>query len=188
VLQVVTSYVPGSSGPRRFFRYTMFLISCYSCYVMSLYPFTERYAQPYFFHVLIRQPKSHKDHSKNVNDNDDETEKGKNDEKKDDNDDDVNDNLLKVIVEDVMKEKDTLTYKNVITVHPTTSPSTTTPSYARLQHQLYLKMKKSLQDQADDPDDHDDHKKDGAALEGEKRAKRQKTSKNSKSARGSSSK
>nr|GEW86509.1 hypothetical protein [Tanacetum cinerariifolium] len=32
-----------------FFRYTMFLYSCYLCYVMSLYPFTERYAQPYFF-------------------------------------------------------------------------------------------------------------------------------------------
>nr|GEX80440.1 putative reverse transcriptase domain-containing protein [Tanacetum cinerariifolium] len=39
----------GSSGPRRFFRYTMFLYSCYLCYVMSLYPFTERYAQSYFF-------------------------------------------------------------------------------------------------------------------------------------------
>nr|GEW47264.1 ribonuclease H-like domain-containing protein [Tanacetum cinerariifolium] len=38
-----------SSGPRRFFRYTMFLYSCYLCYFMSLYPFTERYAQPYFF-------------------------------------------------------------------------------------------------------------------------------------------
>nr|GEX62249.1 putative reverse transcriptase domain-containing protein [Tanacetum cinerariifolium] len=39
----------GSSGLRRFFRYTMFLYSCYLCYFMSLYPFTERYAQPYFF-------------------------------------------------------------------------------------------------------------------------------------------
>nr|GEW77822.1 hypothetical protein [Tanacetum cinerariifolium] len=38
-----------SSGPRRFFRYAMFLYSCYLCYFVSLYPFTERYAQPYFF-------------------------------------------------------------------------------------------------------------------------------------------
>nr|GEU51501.1 reverse transcriptase domain-containing protein [Tanacetum cinerariifolium] len=48
-------YGHGSPGPRCFFRYTMFLYSCYLCYFMSLYPFTERYAQPYFFHVLIRQ-------------------------------------------------------------------------------------------------------------------------------------
>nr|GEV35274.1 hypothetical protein [Tanacetum cinerariifolium] len=32
-----------------FFRYDMFIYSCYLCYVLSLYPFTERYAQPYFF-------------------------------------------------------------------------------------------------------------------------------------------
>nr|GEY50358.1 hypothetical protein [Tanacetum cinerariifolium] len=44
-----------SSGLRRFFRYAMFIYSCYLCYVLSLYPFTERYAQPYFFSCLIRQ-------------------------------------------------------------------------------------------------------------------------------------
>nr|GEV58804.1 retrotransposon protein, putative, unclassified [Tanacetum cinerariifolium] len=40
------------SGLRSFFRYDMFIYSCYLCYVLSLYPFTERYAQPYSFHVL----------------------------------------------------------------------------------------------------------------------------------------
>nr|GEV38640.1 zinc finger, CCHC-type, retrotransposon Gag domain protein [Tanacetum cinerariifolium] len=45
----------GSLGLRRFFRYAMFIYSCYLCYVLSLYPFTERYAQPYFFSYLIRQ-------------------------------------------------------------------------------------------------------------------------------------
>nr|GEV03389.1 reverse transcriptase domain-containing protein [Tanacetum cinerariifolium] len=43
----------GSSGLRRFFRYAM--LSIHSIYVMSLYPFTERYAQPYFFSCFIRQ-------------------------------------------------------------------------------------------------------------------------------------
>nr|GEX98558.1 hypothetical protein [Tanacetum cinerariifolium] len=37
------------------FRYAMFIYSFYLCYVLSLYPFTERYAQPYFFSCLIRQ-------------------------------------------------------------------------------------------------------------------------------------
>nr|GEY74916.1 hypothetical protein [Tanacetum cinerariifolium] len=53
--QAIQTILLGSSGPRRFFRYTMFLYSCYLCYFVSLYPFTEHYAQPYFFHVLIRQ-------------------------------------------------------------------------------------------------------------------------------------
>nr|GEY11964.1 hypothetical protein [Tanacetum cinerariifolium] len=44
-----------SSGLRRFFRYAMFIYSFYLCYVLSLYPFTEHYAQPYFFSCLIRQ-------------------------------------------------------------------------------------------------------------------------------------
>nr|GEU40042.1 patatin-like protein 1 [Tanacetum cinerariifolium] len=43
----------GSSGLRRFFRYAM--LSIHSIYVMSLYLFTERYAQPYFFSCFIRQ-------------------------------------------------------------------------------------------------------------------------------------
>nr|GFC92461.1 hypothetical protein [Tanacetum cinerariifolium] len=30
----------------------MFIYSFYLCYSLSLYPFTEHYAQPYFFHVL----------------------------------------------------------------------------------------------------------------------------------------
>nr|GFA56792.1 zinc finger, CCHC-type, retrotransposon Gag domain protein [Tanacetum cinerariifolium] len=45
----------GSSGLRRFFRYAMFIYSFYLCYVLSLYLFTERYAQPYFFSCIIRQ-------------------------------------------------------------------------------------------------------------------------------------
>nr|GFA81252.1 reverse transcriptase domain-containing protein [Tanacetum cinerariifolium] len=44
----VITYIPGSSRLRRFFRYAMFIYSGYLCYVLSLYPFTERYAQPYF--------------------------------------------------------------------------------------------------------------------------------------------
>nr|GEZ05399.1 hypothetical protein [Tanacetum cinerariifolium] len=67
---------------------------------------------------------SHKEHPEN-DDDDDENEKEKKDEKK------VNDN-------------------NVITVHPTTNSLTATPSFVDLQHQLYLKMKRSIQDQADD--------------------------------------
>nr|GEZ52913.1 hypothetical protein [Tanacetum cinerariifolium] len=44
-----------SSRLRRFFRYAMFIYSFYLCYVLSLCPFTERYAHPYFFSCLIRQ-------------------------------------------------------------------------------------------------------------------------------------
>nr|GEX70938.1 ribonuclease H-like domain-containing protein [Tanacetum cinerariifolium] len=47
--------IRGSSGLRRFFRYAMFIYSFYLCYSLSLYPFTKRYAQPYFFSCLIRQ-------------------------------------------------------------------------------------------------------------------------------------
>ncbi|GJR88966.1 hypothetical protein Tco_0212977 [Tanacetum coccineum] len=53
----------------------------------------------------------------------------------------IEDNLPKVLVEAVMKERDTF-QRNF--------SSTNTPSSADLQHQLYLKMKRSLQDQADD--------------------------------------
>ncbi|GJU51669.1 hypothetical protein Tco_1221224 [Tanacetum coccineum] len=86
-------------------------------------------------------------------------------------------------------------------IHPTTTTSTETISSADLQQKLYLKMKKSLQDQANDPvlwevlkhkfkksstsntscrdDDihsqrHDDHQEDDAPPEGEKRVKRHK--------------
>nr|GEW79889.1 reverse transcriptase domain-containing protein [Tanacetum cinerariifolium] len=44
-----------SSGLQRFFRCAIFIYSFYLCYSLSLYPFTERYAQPYFFSCLIRQ-------------------------------------------------------------------------------------------------------------------------------------
>nr|GEU95995.1 nucleotide-binding alpha-beta plait domain-containing protein [Tanacetum cinerariifolium] len=47
--------IRGSSGLQRFFRCAMFIYSLYLCYSLSLYPFTERYAQPYFFSCLIRQ-------------------------------------------------------------------------------------------------------------------------------------
>nr|GEX41016.1 hypothetical protein [Tanacetum cinerariifolium] len=84
---------------------------------------------------------------------------------------------------------------NVIQVHPTTTISTEITSSADLQQQLYLKMKKSLQDQGNDlvlweilkrkfeksstsntsgrDDDihsqrHDDHQEDDAPPEGEK--------------------
>nr|GEY92233.1 hypothetical protein [Tanacetum cinerariifolium] len=133
---------------------------------------------------------SHKEHSKNVVD-DDESEKEKKDDKKDDekaNDDEKKDE----------------------TVHSTTSMSTSTKPSADLQQQLYLKMNSNLQDQVADPtlwdvlkckfekfststtscrDDafrphhHDDHHEDDAPPEGEKRAKIHKTSKSSKSTR-----
>ncbi|GJU70521.1 hypothetical protein Tco_1256780 [Tanacetum coccineum] len=103
---------------------------------------------------------------------------------------------------------------NVIHVHPTTISSTPTDSSADLQYQLYLKMKRSLQDRANNitlwealrrkfeksstsntscrEDDfhshHDEHQDDDAPPKGEKRVKRSKKSKRSKSARGSSSK
>ncbi|GJT20420.1 hypothetical protein Tco_0890357 [Tanacetum coccineum] len=103
---------------------------------------------------------------------------------------------------------------NVIHVHPTTISSTPTDSSADLQYQLYIKMKRSLQDRADNitlwealrskfekystsntscrVDDfhsyHDEHQNDDAPPEGEKKVKRSKKSKSSKSARGSSSK
>ncbi|GJZ70852.1 hypothetical protein Tco_0634703 [Tanacetum coccineum] len=71
---------------------------------------------------------------------------------------------------------------NAITVHPTRSTSNVT-TFSDLQHQMYLKMKRNLQDQVDDPEltdafrkhDHDDYQEDDAPLEGEKRAKRRKT-------------
>nr|GFB21083.1 hypothetical protein [Tanacetum cinerariifolium] len=44
-----------SSGLQCFFRCAMFIYSFYLCYSLSLYPFTERYAQPYFFSCLIQQ-------------------------------------------------------------------------------------------------------------------------------------
>ncbi|GKA82550.1 hypothetical protein Tco_0789298 [Tanacetum coccineum] len=103
---------------------------------------------------------------------------------------------------------------NVIHVHPTITPLTTPISSTELQYQLYLKMKSSLQDQADDvtlwealkckfensstyntscrEDEfhsyHDEHHDDDAHPEGEKRVKRSKESKRPKSTRGSSSK
>nr|GEU40108.1 hypothetical protein [Tanacetum cinerariifolium] len=66
---------------------------------------------------------------------------------------------------------------NVIHVHPTTTTSTEKESTGNLQYQLYLKMKRNLQDRSDD-----------IALWEALRLKRSKESKRSKSAKGSSSK
>ncbi|GJT17195.1 hypothetical protein Tco_0875901 [Tanacetum coccineum] len=52
------------------------------------------------------------------------------------------------IIEELFKN---YVQNNVIQVHPTISMSTDTNSSADLQQQLYLKMKRSLQDQANDP-------------------------------------
>nr|GEU41282.1 hypothetical protein [Tanacetum cinerariifolium] len=81
----------------------------------------------------------------------------------------------------------------VIQVYPTTTTSTETTSSADLQQQLYLKMKRSHQDQANDPVLWDVLKyimtqEDDALPEEEKRGKRHKASKSSKSAKGFSSK
>ncbi|GJU96148.1 hypothetical protein Tco_1320904 [Tanacetum coccineum] len=91
------------------------------------------------------------------------------------------------IIEELFKN---YVQSTVIEVHPTTTTSTKTTSSADLQQQLYFKMKRSLQDQANDPaldDDihshHDDHQEDDAPPEGEKRVKRHKALKRSKSAR-----
>ncbi|GJU35065.1 hypothetical protein Tco_1183419 [Tanacetum coccineum] len=115
------------------------------------------------------------------------------------------------IIEELFKN---YVQSNVIQVHPTITTSTETTSSADIQQQLYFKMKRSLQDQANDPalwevlkhkfekssisktscsdDDihsyRDDHQEDDAPPEGEKRVKRHKASKRSKSARSSSSK
>ncbi|GJU79671.1 hypothetical protein Tco_1282036 [Tanacetum coccineum] len=93
-------------------------------------------------------------------------------------------NIIKEIFKTHMKN-------NAITIHPTTSISTASTISTDLQQQLYLKMKRNLQDEADDPElddafrkrDHDDHQEDDAPLEGEKRAKIQKMSRGLKSAR-----
>ncbi|GJT46538.1 hypothetical protein Tco_0955253 [Tanacetum coccineum] len=103
---------------------------------------------------------------------------------------------------------------NVIHAHPTTTTSTETESSADLQYQLYLKMKRNLQDRADDialwealrhkfkktftsntscrednfHSHHNEHQDDDAPPEEEKRVKRSKTTKRTKSARGSTSK
>nr|GEW70277.1 reverse transcriptase domain-containing protein [Tanacetum cinerariifolium] len=60
-LVVLSSYPKPTGQTSRFLRTTTFLplrhvyYSFYLCYSLSLYPFTERYAQPYFFSCLIRQ-------------------------------------------------------------------------------------------------------------------------------------
>ncbi|GKE77120.1 hypothetical protein Tco_1543240, partial [Tanacetum coccineum] len=115
------------------------------------------------------------------------------------------------IIEELFKN---YVQSNVVHVHPTITTSTNTKSSTTLQYQLYLKMKRSLQDRADDialwealrrkfeksspiktscrEDDfhsqHDEYQDDDAPPEGEKRVKRSKGSKRSKSARGSLSK
>ncbi|GJX69489.1 hypothetical protein Tco_0305216 [Tanacetum coccineum] len=52
------------------------------------------------------------------------------------------------IIEDLFKN---YVQSNVIQVHPTTTTSTETTSSTDLQQQLYFKMERSLQDQANDP-------------------------------------
>ncbi|GJW79580.1 hypothetical protein Tco_0143555 [Tanacetum coccineum] len=127
----------------------------------------------------------------------------------------IKDSLKRVVVDTVIQERDSLQAENnLITVHPTTSTSNATTTSVDLQQQLYLKMKRNLQDQADDPElwdvlkrkfeksyvshtscrddafrkrDHDGHQEYDAPPEREKRAKRQKISKGLKSASGSSS-
>nr|GEW33805.1 retrovirus-related Pol polyprotein from transposon TNT 1-94 [Tanacetum cinerariifolium] len=109
------------------------------------------------------------------------------------------------IIEELFKNH---VQSNVIHVHPNTTKSTKTKSSANLQYQLYLKMKRNLQDRADDialwealrrkfeksssnascREDafhlhHDEHQDDDAPFEGEKRVKRSKESKRSKSAK-----
>nr|GEY51182.1 reverse transcriptase domain-containing protein [Tanacetum cinerariifolium] len=54
--RVISRGVPsGSSGLQCFFRCAMFIYSFSYVISLSLYPFTEHYAQPYFFSCLIRQ-------------------------------------------------------------------------------------------------------------------------------------
>ncbi|GJR55811.1 hypothetical protein Tco_1406332 [Tanacetum coccineum] len=135
-------------------------------------------------------------------------------------DDLIENNLKPSIAETIIKDRDAFrsenyVQSNVIQVHPTTTTSIETTSSADLQQQLYLKMKSSLQDQANDPvlwevlkckfeksstsntsckdDDihsqrHDNHQEGDAPPEGEKSLKRHKASKSSKSSRDSSSK
>nr|GEW68722.1 reverse transcriptase domain-containing protein [Tanacetum cinerariifolium] len=63
-----------SSGLQCFFRCAMFIYPFYLCYSLSLYPFAEHYAQPYFFSCLIRQkpfditgvPRSIAEHQLNI--------------------------------------------------------------------------------------------------------------------------
>nr|GEU95644.1 retrovirus-related Pol polyprotein from transposon TNT 1-94 [Tanacetum cinerariifolium] len=142
----------------------------------------------------------------------------------------IEDNLKRVVTDIIMQERDSLQAEvpalskefadhapkiieelfnthmqnYVIIVHPTTSTSTAPTTFADLQQQLYMKMKRNLQDQADDLElwdvlkpkfekyfsshascrddtfrnqDHDDHQEDDAPLYRKKRAKIQKTSK-----------
>nr|GEX10384.1 hypothetical protein [Tanacetum cinerariifolium] len=91
------------------------------------------------------EPESNKENPKTIDDDDNENKK----EKQDDNDDDVNDDHTDHTLDETQETR-SLETRNEKIVHPTTSSSTTTPSSADLQHQLYLKIKKSLQDQADD--------------------------------------
>ncbi|GJY02256.1 hypothetical protein Tco_0360408 [Tanacetum coccineum] len=100
------------------------------------------------------------------------------------------------IIEELFKN---YVQSSVIQVYPTTTTSTKTTSSADLQHKLYLKMKRSLHDQANDPalwevlkrnfeksstsntscrdsdihSYHDDHQEDDAPPEGEKRQQQQ---------------
>ncbi|GKA18382.1 hypothetical protein Tco_0698297 [Tanacetum coccineum] len=89
------------------------------------------------------------------------------------------------IIEELFKN---YVQSNVIHVHPTTTILTKIESSATLQYQLYLKLKRSLQDRADDIALWETLRYDDAPPKGEKRVKRSKGSKRSKPVRGSLSK
>ncbi|GJZ39970.1 hypothetical protein Tco_0586533, partial [Tanacetum coccineum] len=60
-------------------------------------------------------------------------------------------NLKRVVADTIIQERDAFQAEhNVIQVHPTITTSTDTTLLADLQQQLYSKMKRSLQDQAND--------------------------------------
>ncbi|GKB53391.1 hypothetical protein Tco_0904144 [Tanacetum coccineum] len=130
-------------------------------------------------------------------------------------DDLIENNLKPSIVATIIEDRDAFHLELPDLVHPTITTSTETTSSADLQQQLYLKMKRSLQYQANDPvlwevlkrkfkksstsntscrDDnihsqrHDDHQEDDAPPDEEKRVKRHKASESLKFERGSSSK
>ncbi|GKA33757.1 hypothetical protein Tco_0720186 [Tanacetum coccineum] len=84
-------------------------------------------------------------------------------------------NAAIIIIEELFKSH---MQNTVLNMYPTTSTSIATSTIIDLQHQLYLKMKSNLQDQAADPEQyHNDHSQDDAPPDGEKGAKKQMTNK-----------
>nr|GEZ65575.1 hypothetical protein [Tanacetum cinerariifolium] len=91
------------------------------------------------------EPRSHKNNPEVIDDDDDDKER----EKKDDEMGSLKEFKAHapVIIEELFKNH---VQTNVIHVYPTTTTSTKTKSPVNLQYQLYLKMKRNLQDRADD--------------------------------------